>query len=409
MANLAYEELKKRAQAYLAKLKTPYLILLVAGIAGATYCWNHPKALPRAIHYTARLTRVAWSDLFHHGALPLTAKDRAELQEHIDDYQDQLRRVWAARAGNGYVNSWTAGQIGLALADDALFHDADYLAFLKKDEDGKTGTWVEFGNPDRCGPVDQSRIFHVSATSWVLLALARTGNFDPSRALHTLVEVQNVDGAWPLYGIAEKPENSSTYATAIALLALGQWRRSGKLDPATIAKVDDAIRHGVNWLHDHRASAGPQWRDYPENVTEGSLSIAVSSLAFHVLDTVDPAYRRELDVGTLGAQLLDDLPQRQFSPWDREAPGVVLVPSDNDVARSLHDGTRYYLLPWLLIAIRDSYKSGSLVDQVDALAYVEREIGSLDEYARTLQARERPWIVAELLIAMKYIVDETSF
>jgi hypothetical protein len=66
------------------------------------------------------------------------------------------------------------------------------------------------------------------------------------------------------------------------------------------------------------------------------------------------------------------------------------------------DEVRHYRLPWMLMATADSYASGSLIEKAAAHLWLN---AALRQPISVEQIKNRDWVAAELLIALRHASD----
>jgi hypothetical protein len=128
----------------------------------------------------------------------------------------------------------------------------------------------------------------VAATAWVLLAYAASHRRVQPDVVASLLAKQSVDGWWPAFFNADASDaNASSYATALVVLALHEYRFSSATgDGDKQAKLDQAILRAGNWLFSHSPAKGQLWSDYPNLKDQMINSRGVSALVTSVFLTV---------------------------------------------------------------------------------------------------------------------------
>jgi len=234
---------------------------------------------------------------------------------------------------------------------------------------------------------------HVGVTSWVLRALAAYRVPAQAAELGFLLETQDGDGRWPLYAGAGEERFASSYATAAAIIALHE-QSILQPDPKLKERLAAAVQRGAQWLKKHSASEGARWADYPAWPgadgkflgVSGFVLVALHRVSAESLDALDRAWLRQLPM---------DAPPALAS--DRSAKTV-------QVGRNPYaDRTRYYALPWSVLATVTAYPNASLAGKVGAIGWLERALAP-GASIHALSGRERNLAVAaETLLALNGI------
>jgi hypothetical protein len=284
--------------------------------------------------------------------------------------------------GSATAQAWTTAQVLVALdrnPSEARRWD-DYFGVLRMPGDH---LWRKYPR-SAFQP-------HVGVTAWVLLALARMGQAASPADLDAFLGEQAPSGAWPIYSGAHHPEDGSSYATAMALLALHE---QGRLAPQAAPRARAAIARGTRYLLAARQPAAARWRDYPE----GQPGLSVSALVLHTLHAVGASTGAD-DLEAIDRQWLDALPADPPPPRRFEASNR-MVHSMSDVPLQ-SDDTRYYELPWCLVATLDAYPAASLPERLTTLRWLDRAFRGLESGDQVRGDTDDAWIAAELLIALK--------
>lgn len=394
MLNIIIEELVRRVQPHLRKLRLWQLILLFIFVASSSMLYLAPGGIPAAaqkylssIYYTPRA-------IFSSENLPLSKDQEKTLGKHIKRLTSQLIDVYNERGTNEYMNSWAVSQVVIGSNDESILQSDDLRTALLKTQDGETGAWKDF--PD-------APYVHIPATCWVLLALHKT-DFGPTRTLEFLLKTQDkADGSWSMYPVVGFRDIASTYATTMAILALDFWVGDRRIDDQLRPMIKKAMSRGVNWLLGNHHQELWIWNDYPQNETEGSPSVALTSLVVHALSKTSVGSDR-YDLDQIASVYLDNLPSYPMTPWTKEVPGIMLTGEPG--TKPVPDTSRYYVLPWLIIATVDAYGHAGFRQRVAALEFVDELIGHLEKFAGAISVEDRPWIAAEYLIALRYLAGE---
>jgi predicted Ser/Thr protein kinase len=279
--------------------------------------------------------------------------------------------------------AWTAAQELVALDPQRSALDR-WQRFFDSQRVAQERLWRKYPEP--------SFPPHLGATAWVFLALARMGSAAEPADLAAFLAEQQANGAWPLFGGAGGGENASTYATAMALLALHEQRRlhrAGETDA-----LERAIARAEAYLLATHLPGRARWSDYPSSEPKRS----VSALVVHALHEVQTPQLVELD-----RHWLRELPAAPARPRDFEASNRTIRRSDGTPLQS--DDMRYYELPWSILATVHAYPSGSWWQRASALRWIERVLAEADPAAGIVGDDGDAWIASELLLAFRRLRD----
>jgi hypothetical protein len=207
---------------------------------------------------------------------------------------------------------------------------------------------------------------NVGVTAWVLWALA--GYRIPAHRGETefLLSSQRRDGAWAQFSAVKQERFASTYATAAAVVAL-EAQSKLEHDPAQSERVARAVQSGATWLQSGVDAGQARWADYPAwpDAAERKRFLGLSGFALFALHRAGAQGLAALDRDWL-RHLPAELPAA-----GGEAPGKPVRIG----TRSYTDDTRYYDLPWAVLATVLAYPNGSLFDKVAAMRWLERQLG----------------------------------
>jgi hypothetical protein len=228
----------------------------------------------------------------------------------------------------------------------------------------------------------------VLATSWAAAALAAAGTPADAKLLNDLLDRQSPDGWWPLYySIHDNRSEASTYATAWALMAVGDQPRPA--DPALRLRIDAARAKAVDWLLSVEDRGRRRWKDYPFD-DSGAPMDGVSALAVVALNrsAADPR------IAALDRDWLDHLPVFPGRLDGLERSNVAL-------GRSWKwDRTNYVVAPWLALSAALAYPHGDWLGRAKADAYLARFAEALAAYDG---AREHSYVSAELIYSLSLL------
>jgi tRNA A-37 threonylcarbamoyl transferase component Bud32 len=296
---------------------------------------------------------------------------------------DAALRVHLADGVGHIPQAWTAAQALFAL-DPAPLDREQWRGFLFSQRVGQEPLWRKY--PLAHYPT------HLAASAWVFMALAHLETPAEPAALEAFLAEQQPQGAWPIYAGARAGESASTYATATALLALQAQRglREGPLDHA----LDGASARATSYLLAARLPGHARWTDYPG----GQVQRGISGLALDALHHGPHPALAEID-----RRWLDELPAEPAGPRDFESSNRTIRGSDGHPLQS--DDTRYYELPWCLLATLDAYPAGSPWQRARALRWIERALRGPDPAAEIVGDDSDAWIAAELLLAFRNVAS----
>jgi hypothetical protein len=305
--------------------------------------------------------------------------------------QDKAKQLASAldrrldKKGKFARDAWTSARILVALKE----HDPAYRANPKLIE----RYFRSLAGPEcACWRVLPHGRYpnHVGVTSWALRALAEYGIPAQPAELRFLLATQDEDGRWPLYAGATEERFASSYATAAAILAL-HGQSALQSDSKLKERLAAAVQRGAGWLKKHAAPGGARWADYPSWPKGGDELLGVSGFVLVALHRV-------------GAADLDGLDR----DWMRRLPGDAPAASAGEASaktvrigkRSYADRTRYYALPWSVLATAFAYPNASIAGKVRAIEWLERALAP-GASIHALTGRERnAAVAAEALIAL---------
>lgn len=230
------------------------------------------------------------------------------------------------------------------------------------------------------------------ATSWVLLSLALYGERATREEIGGVLERQGKSGWWSIYPLADADRNASAGVTALTLYMLQQHVDRGLLDPDQVPPVKEAIARGVSWLLGQAQAGTGRWPPYPPppvGIFEKGEYPGLSAFVLHMLGAVRHAH-------DFDRAWLDNLPIA--IPQFREneiAKANLLVKAGASVEI---DDSRFYRLPWMLLATVESQSAGTLYERARALVWVEEALKAPFTQA---DLGSEAWIAAEVLFALR--------
>ncbi len=284
--------------------------------------------------------------------------------------------------------AWTSAQILVALGEN----DPDYVGradvklveqYFRSVAGPECACWRRFPQgkyPD-----------HIGVTSWALWAFAQYGIPAHKSELEFLLSTQGADGGWPLFAGAQQGKFASSYGTAAAILAL-HGQSALEPDRERKKRLAASVERGADWLKSRVAPGRARWADYPAWSEAREESLAVSGFALFALHRVGASW-----LGSLDRDWMRELPAQAPAALGGEAPARKVQVGK----RSYRDETRYYELPWTILATAEVYRSAWFFGKVRAVQWLERALApGASIYALTGREKDAA-IVAEALLALR--------
>jgi hypothetical protein len=355
------------------KVRVMAVALLAAGIGLAAL-----DARTIALYYRVATTAAGTVPLGD--AVRRSAREKAEqLAATLDRRLDKKRRF--------ALDAWTSARILIALVDN----DPHYARSVERIRIERH--FRSLAGPEcACWRVLPHGRYpnHIGVTSWALRALAAYGIAAQTAEIRFLLAMQHRDGGWPLYAGAAAGRFQSSYATAAAIEAL-HAQAALQRDPKTRERLAAAARAGADWLTQHAVPGSARWSDYPSSRKGGGESLGLSGFVLVALHRV-------------GAPELERLDREWLRSLPRDAPDALAADASAEivpVGRKSHlDRTRYYALPWSVLATALAYPRASVADRVRALAWLERALApGTSVYALTGREKNAA-VAAESLLAL---------
>jgi hypothetical protein len=316
--------------------------------------------------------------------VPLPEETRRAVREKAK----QLAAALDTRLDKKFAGeAWTSAQILVALGEN----DPDYVGridvklveqYFRSVAGPECACWRRF--PQGKYPN------HIGVTSWALWTFAQYGIPAHKSELEFLLSTQGADGAWPLFAGAQQGKFSSSYATAAAILAL-HAQSALESDAARNKRLAAAVRRGTDWLKSRVAPGRARWADYPAWSEAKEESLAVSGFVLFALHRVDAWW-----LGSLDRDWLRELPAQAPATFAGEASGKTVQVGK----RSYPDETRYYELPWTILATAEVYRSAWIFGKVRALQWLERALAPGASIYQLSGREKNAAIAAEALLAL---------
>ena len=389
------DELTQRIRPYLQKMKTWHLVVLALFLALVSMIYLQPGGVSGTVRQYVDAIILTPRVLFGGDQIPMTAEQRALLQRHVNRLTSQLRAAYENRAVSPYMNAWAIAQVGIAINDKSLLMSESFVPAIVETKDRTTGAWKE----------SEEAGYHIPSTSWSLIALTKAGASAEDTVGYLVRTQRRSDGAWSVYEVSDARENASTYATAWTVMALSTWADTSNGSPELKNSARAASARGLDWLSSRHAPGTWIWSDYPQYPAEGTPSISVTGLVIHVLAKSQSA-QSGYEFKDIAAVSTAGLPEIAYTPWAKEVSGAVLIAEKSSIKPK--DTVRYYILPWTLVQIVDSYKDAGFRGRVASIQFVDQVLKKLEEYSVQMSAESRPWIAAEYLISLRYLMGERT-
>jgi hypothetical protein len=360
------------------RLSVLLLVLIVIGLL------LYREAVPGWVTFAKYYYRVRGQNSV---VSSLNQSDQQMLGNAIGESTTLLRNKLDQKGSNEFMNAWTSAQLMVALRGRSDLDTQDLANYIDQQMYRDCNCWREFANSNP----------HIAATAWMLIAVTRIGMRENDEFLTFLLRNKKPDGWWPIFPAEERPENASTYATAMAILALKEHLDNGLVKPQNQREVANALSGGKAWLLATQSPGEARWFDYP-NVSEKKKSLSISGLVLHVLHRLDPNLNPVFD------QLwLQSLPETLPVPSTFEISAhAVRIDATGTVAV---DHVRYYITPWIIIGTVDAFKNGTATEKVRAITAVSQILQNMHEFQR--DALQFPWVGAEFLISLRYLRGES--
>ena len=232
---------------------------------------------------------------------------------------------------------------------------------------------------------------HLGVTSWVLWTFAQYGIPAHKSELEFLLSAQGSDGGWPLFAGAREEKFASSYGTAAAILALHE-QAALQPDRGQRKRLAAAVDRGADWLKSRAVAGRARWVDYPAWPDAREDFLGVSGFALFALHRVGAWW-----LGSLDSDWLRELPAQAPAALRGETSAKAVQVGN----RSFPDETRYYELPWTILATEEVYRSAGIFRKVRAVQWLERALApGASIYALTGREKSAT-IVAEALLALR--------
>ena len=232
---------------------------------------------------------------------------------------------------------------------------------------------------------------HLGVTSWVLWTFAQYGIPAHKSELEFLLSAQGSDGGWPLFGGAQQEKFASSYGTAAAILALHE-QSALQPDREQKKRLAAAVDRGAGWLKSRVVAGRARWVDYPAWPEAQEDFLGVSGFALFALHRVGAWW-----LGSLDRDWLRELPAQAPAALRGEASAKAVQVGN----RSFPDETRYYELPWTILATEEVYRNAGIFRKVRAVQWLERALAPGASIYELTGREKNAAIAAEALLALR--------
>ena len=232
---------------------------------------------------------------------------------------------------------------------------------------------------------------HLGVTSWVLWTFAQYGIPAHKSELEFLLSAQGADGGWPLFAGAQQQKFASSYGTAAAILALHE-QAALQPDRGQKKRLAAAVDRGADWLKSHVVAGRARWVDYPAWPEAQEDFLGVSGFALFALHRVGAWW-----LGSLDRDWLRELPAQAPAALRGENSAKAVQVGN----RSFADETRYYELPWTILATEEVYRSAGIFRKVRAVQWLERALAPGASIYELTGREKSATLVAETLLALR--------
>jgi hypothetical protein len=371
---------------------------------------KNPRTVLASYEMAESAAIVAYHGLMDYDKLPLGEDEWNALRKSAGNFRAQLESMLVRDGPDSKsINEWALGQILTAINQKSVYEMPWTRSFFYKDMQPSSHAWLEIQDLNCIvGSDGEAATIHFPATFWATFALHNMGE-DVTPQIKTILDHQSPQGYWTTYDLGSgSDKNASTYSTTLAALLLHYTMTNARLSLELKEEMRERLRLAMIWLQKSSAEGTPWlWHDYPNNESEATLSIASSAMVIHLFNVVDVKLAENLNIATLSREFLRNLPTVEISPLAKEVPGIMIF--DSRGRPVYKDSVRYYVLPWLLMAIKDSYRHGDISERVAAKNFLELHVANLNQYERTINVAGQPWIAAEYLIGLNYLRGEELY
>ncbi len=372
-------------------LKMPwiYRAAILLALLSLFALFEYRDQIPAKVGLASQTLRVSWGP---RNRVPLSGADIGLLKASIARLTSQLDPR-LTNLNPSIAEAWTVAQVLVAVHGVGKTDLAPAVHYIESQEDRTCSCW---------GQISDVKIHpHLAVTAWVLIAFAKLKPRAPNSEVQFFLDNQFRDGSWPIFEGATL-EEASTYATSLVVLALYEQLNAGLVAKELESKVRASMERGRAWLMSHHRDDLPaRWTDYPlavHNPLPRLNSLGLSGQVLHVLHRTDQAGLADIERAWIRS-----LPKALPKSTDQDASNRFI---ENAKGSQFVDSSRYFVLPWSIVATVDAYPSGTTTERARALDWLERSVAALEQ-AEHLALQSGDYNAAELLIALKYLAKDT--
>lgn len=364
-------------------------VLIVVFVIAASFLF--PKAASERIEFQKNIFR---SFVYDGGPIVIGGKTRgkiidlkvtitgdlAQFSNQIASFDEDNNKL------DPKLNAWTVAQIAVAIPEELRAQSALFENFLESQRHPLGFGYVEYsGDPFPKVPI----------LAWVIRAKVALG-VDPGKDVDDLLNDQSIDGWWGAYIGTTDGTFASSYATALASIALSEFVLSkdfARADSKILPKIANASR----WIKASRA--GVSWPDYPSRDLARSAYPGLSGLMINAINKARFALRErgETEISEINTDYLDALEYVRSPPDFSEMSGL-------NVHEGRIDHSRMYFFPNQILGISAAYRSAPTLSRARALSWLDSASNDFLDVRR--MALDKPWLAAEYLVAINDLVGD---
>ena len=286
---------------------------------------------------------------------------------------------------------WTIVTLNLALSNDSTVNN-HAIQSINKVVTTECSCWKE-------GEKQANRKYprHIPATAWALFTLAYNKHPPTDAQVSFILDAQQKEeGWWSIYLTGNK-QYSSTYATALAILALDRLSKSNLFSQELHAKAIKSIANGRAWLFKHRENRNARWKNYP-SWEIGEVSLSLSGLVIHALHQTASADKSELI--EISENWVAQLPEKIPDAGACEITYAWVASLDG----AEQDSICQLVVPWLIIGSVDVYNVSNFKNKARLSCWLEKAL--LHSNISNSDTVVEDWKRSEITLALRYLLGE---